>query len=393
MGWPPRLAIPGMGFFLAAMALAATALAQEDFDRRALERMEIPPLGLPPLALPAENPPTAAQIALGRKLFFDRRLSHNGTMSCGICHIPEQGFTNNELARPIGTEGRSIRRNAPGLFNVAYQESLFHDGRETGLETQVISPLLARIEMANPSIGYLIARIASLPDYEGRFEAAFGGGPTIGRLGAAIASYERSLLSANAPFDRWRYGGEMEALTPAARAGFALFTGKAGCAACHTIGDDHALFTDQLFHDTGLGYRSQRLRPADSSPVPVEIAPGVTVPVPRSVIESVGLPPESDLGRHEVTLDPADLWKFKTPSLRNVAVTAPYMHDGSLATLEEVVRFYDHGGVAHPGLDPLIRPLGLEDGEVAALVAFLESLAGDNLAELVADARSVAVGN
>ena len=389
----PRLAVPAIGCLLAAMALVATALAQEDFDRRALERMETPPLGLPPLSLPADSAPTAARIALGRKLFFDRRLSRNGTMSCGICHIPEQGFTNNELARPIGTEGRSIRRNAPSLFNVAYQESLFHDGRETRLETQVIGPLLARVEMANPSIGYLIARIESLPDYAGRFEAAFGGGPTIGRLGSAIASYERSLLSANAPFDRWRYGGEATAMKPAARAGFALFTGKAGCAACHMIGDDHALFTDQQFHDTGLGYRDQRLRPADRGPVPVEIAPGVAVPVPRSVIESVGLPPESDLGRHEVTLDPADLWKFKTPSLRNVAVTAPYMHDGSLTTLEQVVRFYDRGGIAHPGLDPLIRPLGLEDNEVAALVAFLESLTGDNLAALVADARSVAVGN
>ncbi|MDH3472303.1 MAG: c-type cytochrome [Rhodospirillales bacterium] len=389
----PRLAVPAIGCLLAAMALVATALAQEDFDRRALERMETPPLGLPPLSLPADSAPTAARIALGRKLFFDRRLWRNGTMSCGICHIPEQGFTNNELARPIGTEGRSIRRNAPSLFNVAYQESLFHDGRETRLETQVIGPLLARVEMANPSIGYLIARIESLPDYAGRFEAAFGGGPTIGRLGSAIASYERSLLSANAPFDRWRYGGEATAMKPAARAGFALFTGKAGCAACHMIGDDHALFTDQQFHDTGLGYRDQRLRPADRGPVPVEIAPGVAVPVPRSVIESVGLPPESDLGRHEVTLDPADLWKFKTPSLRNVAVTAPYMHDGSLTTLEQVVRFYDRGGIAHPGLDPLIRPLGLEDNEVAALVAFLESLTGDNLAALVADARSVAVGN
>lgn len=364
-----------------------------DFDQRAVSRLANPPLGLPPVPLPADNPPSAAKIALGRKLFFDRRLSHNGTMSCGICHVPEQGFTNNELARPIGTEGRSLRRNAPGLFNVAYARLLFHDGRETRLETQIISPLLARVEMDNPSIGYVIAKIESLPDYAGRFEAAFGGGPTIGRVGDAIASYERSLLSANSAFDRWFFARESKALSPRARAGFALFTGRAGCSACHLIGEKHALFTDDRFHDTGIGYYNSKVRPKAQAPVPVEIAPGVRVSVSRATLETIGLPPASDLGRHEVTLDPDDLWRFKTPSLRNVAVTAPYMHDGSLATLEEVVRFYNGGGHPHPGIDPALRPLGLSDREVGALVAFLKSLTGDNLAELITDARSAAVGN
>lgn len=381
--------------WLAAGLLAGrTAQAEgSDWDQRALARILAPPLGLPAVPLPGSEPPSAAQIALGRKLFFDRRLSHRGTMSCGICHIPEQGFTSNELARPIGTEGRSLRRNAPALYNVAYAERLFHDGRDTSLETQVIGPLLARVEMANPSIGHLLARIERLPDYAGRFEAAFGGGPTIGRLGAALAAYQRSLLSANSPFDRWRFGGETAALSVQARTGFALFTGRAGCVACHTVGRDHALFTDQSFHDTGLGYFNAKVRPSVRAPVPVEIAPGVTVAVSRETLESVGLPPESDLGRHEVTLDPADLWRFKTPSLRNVALSAPYMHDGSLATLEAVVRFYDKGGHAHAGLAPLLQSLGLNDSEVTALVAFLESLTGDNVADLTADARSVAVGN
>lgn len=364
-----------------------------EFDQRALSRLAAPPLGLPPVPIPADNPPGAAKIALGRKLFFDRRLSRNGTMSCGICHVPEQGFTNNELARPIGTEGRSLRRNAPGLFNVAYAERLFHDGRETRLETQVISPLLARVEMDNPSIGYVIARIESLPDYAGRFEAVFGGGPTIGRLGDAIASYERSLLSGNSPFDRWHFAGEEQALSRQARAGFDLFTGKAGCSACHRIDDEDALFTDHRFHDTGVGYHNSKVRPKAQAAVPVEIAPGFRVEVSRATLETIGLPPASDLGRHEVTLEPDDLWRFKTPGLRNVALTAPYMHDGSMATLEAVVRFYDRGAIAHAGLDPLIHPLGLSDLEVAALVAFLESLTGDNVPELIADARSVAVGN
>ena len=369
------------------------AVRAADFDQRALARLAAPPLGLPPVAISTDNPPSAAKIALGRKLFFDRRLSRNGTMSCGICHVPEQGFTNNELARPIGTEGRSLRRNAPGLFNVAYARRLFHDGRETRLETQIISPLLARVEMANPSIGYVIAKIGSLPDYAGRFEAAFGGGPTIGRLGDAIASYERSLLSANSAFDRWYFGHEEQALSGQARAGFELFTGRAGCSACHLIGDAHAIFTDHEFHDTGIGYYNSKVRPQTRAAVQVEIAPGVRVSVSRATLETIGLPPASDLGRHEVTLDPDDLWRFKTPSLRNIALTAPYMHDGSLATLEEVVRFYSHGGHPHPGIDPAVQPRGLSDREVSALVAFLESLTGDNLAELIADARSAAVGN
>jgi cytochrome c peroxidase len=260
--------------------IGPAALAGE-LDRQALARVERPPLGLPPVPLPADNPATEAKVALGRKLFFDRRLSRNGTMSCGMCHVPEQGFTNNELARPIGTEGRSLRRNAPALFNVAYSTRLFHDGRETRLETQVISPLLDRSEMANPSIGYLVARLEQLPDYAGRFEAAFGAGPSIDRVGQAIAGYERTLQSANSPFDRWRYGGDETALSTEAKAGFALFAGKGGCAACHLIGDEAALFTDNLFHDTGLGWYNATVRPSERAAVPVEIAPGVRVPLER----------------------------------------------------------------------------------------------------------------
>ena len=378
---------------LLGLALAPTPSPADDLNQRALARIAQPPLGLPPVPIPADNPPSAAKIALGRKLAFDRRLSHNGTMSCAMCHLPEQGFTNNELARPIGVEGRSLRRNAPTLLNVAYETSMFHDGRDPALETQVISPMTAHNEMANPSVGYLVAKVAGLPDYAGLFEAAFGTGPSIDRIGQAIASWERTLLAADSPFDRWRYGGEEDSLTAQQKQGFDLFTGKAGCAACHLIEDDHALFTDHGFHDTGLGYFNTEVAPGLSEPVPVEIAPGTAVPLSRAAIRSVGLPPESDLGRHEVTLDPADLWRFKTPSLRNVALTAPYMHDGSLRTLEEVVRFYDRGGYDHPGRDPLIQSLSLRDDEIAALVAFLESLTGANVAALVEDARSQAVGN
>lgn len=366
---------------------AATAGAAGERAAAAARRVATPPLGLPAVPVPPDNPVTAAKVELGRKLFFDRRLSHNGTMSCAMCHLPEQGFTNTELARPVGVEGRSVRRNSPTLLNVAYVPALFHDGRESSLETQVVGPLVERSEMGNPSIGHVIARIRALPDYRGLFERAFGAGPSVDRLGQAIASYERTLLSAASPFDRWYYGGETGALSAAAVEGFALFTGKAGCAACHTVGPRHALFTDHLFHDTGLGWYKTTLRAQAQAPVTVELAPGVTVAVARSLVDSVGEPEPADLGRHEVTLDPADVWKFRTPTLRNVGLTAPYMHDGSLRTLADVVRFYDRGGHQHPGIDTRIRPLGLSEPEIAALVAFLESLTGDNTDTLAAEAR------
>jgi cytochrome c peroxidase len=386
------LRVATMLLLAAASFAGREAREAENVDRAALGRIHAPALGLPPVPVPAENPPTAEKIALGRKLFFDRRLSFNNTMSCGMCHIPEQGFTNNELRTPLGVEGKSLRRNAPTILNAAYAAVIFHDGRETALETQTISPILAANEMANPSIGWLLSKIESLPDYRGLFERAFGGGPTIDRIGMAIASWERTLIAGGSRFDRWKYGGEQDALTPLEQKGFELFTGRAGCDRCHTVGKESALFTDQRFHDTGIGYAGERA--ADGgSPVHVEIAPDVRVPLAREVLMSVGEPAAPDLGRFEVTLDPDDKWRFRTPSLRNVALTAPYMHDGSLATLEDVVRFYVRGGVPHPGLDPMIEPLSLSDDSVRAMVAFLSSLTSPSVASLEVDARSVEVGN
>lgn len=372
--------------------LTAVALHEAAWDEKALARYESPPFGLPPVPTPKDNPPTPEKIALGRKLFFDRRLSFNNTMSCGMCHVPEQGFTNNELATPVGVEGRSLRRNAPTIVNAAYSEHIFHDGRDTSLETQVINPLLARDEMANPSMGWLIGKVEGLPDYDGMFESAFGGGPTTDRIGKAIASWERTILAANSPFDRWYYGGEKDALSPEAKRGFELFRGEARCISCHQIGTGHALFTDNSFHDTGIGYANAESG-RNESPVPVEVAPGQVIPFSRKLIRSISEPRPPDLGRFEVTTDPRDKWRFKTPGLRNVSLTAPYMHDGSLRTLEDVVRFYARGGIPHEGLDPLIQPLELTNEEVAALVAFLESLTSPGIDELQADARSVAVGD
>ena len=314
-------------------------------------------------------------------------------MSCAMCHIPEQGFTNNELSTPIGVKGRSLRRNAPTILNAAYAVHVFLDGRETSLEAQAVAPLLAHDEMANPSVGWLVAKVAGLPDYGGLFEQAFGGGPSIERIGKAIATWERTLLAGDAPFDRWRYGGDVDALTAKQQRGFDLFVGKARCVKCHLVGTEHALFTDQAFHDTGIGYLHDKIASQENTPVLVEIAPQVVVSVEREVVQEVGQPRPTDQGRFEVTQDPTDLWRFKTSNLRNVALTAPYTHDGRLPTLEAVVRFYNRGGIRHPGLDPLIKPLGLSDSEVASVVAFLRSLTSSNLVTLRADARSVAVGN
>lgn len=350
-----------------------------------------PPLGLPPVPVPEDNPLTAEGVSLGRMLFFDRRLSLNDTVSCAMCHIPEQGFSNTEIATAVGIEGRSVRRNAPTLYNVAYATSLFHDGRETNLETQIWSPILAPNEMAAPSVGWLVNKVRNLPEYQGRFEQAFGRPASMELIGKAIASYERTLVSGRSPFDRWYFGQEKGVLSPEAQRGFALFTGKAKCAACHAVADRHALFTDNKMHGTGLGWhRAMHTAPERQR---VQVAPGVAIDVDRSVIDAVSEVPATDLGRYEVTQDPADRWAYKTPNLRNVALTAPYMHDGSLDSLEAVVDFYDRGGYPGPFTDALIGPLHLTADQKGALVAFLNSLTGDNVAELVADAFAAPIGD
>jgi cytochrome c peroxidase len=364
-----------------------------DRERRALARIERPPLGLPPVPVDPDDPPTAAKIVLGRKLFLDRRLSVNGTLSCAMCHVPEQGFAVNETRTAVGFEGKSLRRNSPTLLNVAHAAPFFHDGREPNLTLQPIDVLTNPDEMAMPSLGAVVARVAGLAPYDELFERAFGGPPTVWGVGRALAAYLQTLVSGNSPFDRWHFGGDSGAMSEPAIRGFELFTGGAGCVRCHTVAGDHALLRDGAFHDTGLGRSTSMTRSRSRSPVEVELAPGLFVPVERSVLRSVGEVPPNDLGRYELSGDPADRWRFKTPSLRNVALTAPYMHDGSLSTLREVVEFYRGGGHPHPDIDPMIRPLELDEGQIDDLVAFLESLTGDNIEELIRDARSEPVGN
>jgi cytochrome c peroxidase len=257
----------------------------------------------------------------------------------------------------VGNHGKILRRNSPSLFNVALAAPFFHDGRQSELDLQPLEVLLDPDEMAFPSLAAVVTRVKSLPEYGTLFEQAFEGLPSAERIGQALGSYLRTLLSADSPFDRWYFGGEPDALTPASKRGFFLFFGDAGCAECHQVTQEAALFTDHAFHNTGVARAG------------------------------------SDLGRYEVTHDSTHRWQFKTPILRNVSSTAPYMHDGSLATLREVVEFYNQGGFPHEGIDPRIQPLGLSKQEKDDLVEFLESLTGDNIDELVRDAQSHAVGD
>ena len=343
-----------------------------------------PALGLPPLPGGAA---TQAQVELGRKLFMDRRLSSNNTLSCAMCHVPEQGFAAIELATSVGLEGRTLRRNAPTLLNVAYVGKLFHDGRSPTLESQAWAPLLNPIEMGNPGSPDLLARIEQMRDYAGLFEAAFdGAGPDRANLAAALAAYQRTLVSGNSRFDRWRYGNEKAVLNAAEQAGFAVFAGKGRCIACHAVGERHALFSDGHFHNTGLGWARGQADPARR--YKVQLAPGVFTELSEQSLASVSESPQGYMGRFEVTKHPADRWAYRTPSLRNVAITGPYMHDGSLATLEAVVDYYQQGGIDNPGKDPLVAPLALSADDKRNLVAFLRTLTGDNTAELARQARA-----
>ena len=306
------------------------------------------PLGLPPVLIPADNPPTAETISLGRRLYYDPMLSVDDTVACASCHHPDFGFTD---GKPVseGVNGQKGGRNAPTVFNVAYFATQFWDGRAPNLEKQAEGPVQNPIEMAHTLEG-VEQKLTADPTYQAEFEEAFGPGPiTYEKVEKAIASFERTVISGNSPFDRYFYGGDETTLSEAAKRGLEIFRNpqKGNCTACHPIG----LFTDNQFHNIGVGVDDQG-----------EL---------------------TDVGRYEVSKNEADRGAFKTPSLRNIALTAPYMHDGSLKTLKEVVDFYIGGGNSNPHLDPQLKVLTptTETGEVnwsgADLEAFLEALTGE----------------
>ena len=371
---------------------SVSLLARKGIATDLMRLVNKPPLGLPKVPVPEDNPVSKEKILLGKKLFYDRRLSLNSTISCAMCHIPEQGFTSNELKKPVGFEGRSVRRNAPTIYNTAYSKRLFHDARETSLENQIWQPLTARNEMAMPSIGMVVEKIRGLSDYSGLFERALGGKKAdVVTIGQAISSYERTLISGGSPFDQWYFAKEENTISESAKRGFDLFKGKAQCVVCHTIKEDHALFTDNKLHNTGIGWElSMRKKPEEEE---VQVSPGNYISLKQSAIDAVGHEPLGDLGFYEITQKPEDRWRYKTPMLRNLTLTAPYMHDGSLSSLNDVVEFYNHGGFKNETQSPLIKPLKLSKSEVNDLVEFLKSLTGDNVEEIVLDAFSTPVGD
>ncbi len=276
---------------------------------------------------------TVGRIDLGKKLFHDKRLSAHGSRSCGTCHDPAQGFTENGKAVPDGLSVRTAGRNAPTVLDVVMRKSFFWDGRAATLEEQMVEPFTNKNEMANASMEALAARVREMPDYDRFFSYAFGEPARPENIASAIAAYQNTLVTGPNRFDLWRSNDRKGKLSESEMAGYKLFAGKAGCSACHTIGPGNATFTDEKFHDTGYW---------------------------KSKPEAYG---DVDKGREGVTGARKDRYAFRTPSLRNVALTAPYMHDGGLKTLRDTVEFFNRSG-----------ELELEDAEIDQLVDFLKAL-------------------
>ena len=320
-----------------------------------------------------------ARVALGQKLFFEPRLSGNGTVACAPCHDPDRAFTD---GRPVsvGINGRVGQRNAPTVLNALYNKHQFWDGRVTTLEQQAALPITNPFEMGSASIGDAVSRIASDKDYQTQFVQAFGRGVNEQDMLSAIAGYERTLASFDSPFDHF-IAGKANAISDSAKRGWELFNAKARCHLCHALMDnqrDATLFMDNDFHNIGIGILRHRVGPL-AQQAERELAQGHLGAIDTAAITSE----MSVLGRFLVTRDQSDIASFKTPGLRNVLVTGPYFHDGSMQTLWDIVDHYNKGdGVTDPWLDEDIQPLALTEPEIDDLVAFLASLTNPQYKEL-----------
>jgi cytochrome c peroxidase len=297
-------------------------------------------------------------------LFFEPRLSGDAAIACVSCHDPKKGWGDGK-ALSTGYPGSQYFRNSQTILNAAYHRRNYWDGRMEGADLPtLVRDHLTEAHFMQVDGRLFIERLKQVPEYDATFRKAMGGEPTFGRTLNALAAFVRTVTSRNATLDR-HLKGDAAALSPAAREGLAVFEGKGGCAQCH----DGALLADQKFHALGV---------PENPAVFAEPLRHVTF---RRFMKTLGVDNymnlREDVGLYGVTKVGADRGRFRTPSLREVALTAPYMHNGALATLEEVVEFYNRGGGAHPNKSPLLRPLGLADGEKRALVEFLRSLSGD----------------
>jgi cytochrome c peroxidase len=331
------------------------------------EKVTLPkgiPIDLWEILVPPENPVTQERVALGRRLYFDVRLSKDATVSCATCHDPAKGFSDGHKVSD-GVGGKKGTRNAPTILNAVFNEFQFWDGRSASLEEQAKGPLINPVEMAMESHDAVVAVVRADPFYSAEFLRIFGQQPTIDDIVAAIAAFERTAVTGNSAFDRF-IAGEHAALSETAQRGWALWNGKARCNTCHPFGAATPNFSDNKFHNIGVAARNRDFatlahRAASvSDPATLAFHPDFT-----------------ELGRFVVTRQPKDIGAFKTSGLRDIALSKPYMHDGSEATLLDVVNFYDKGGEPNPYLDGGIVPLKLTDQEKADLVAFMEALNGE----------------
>lgn len=324
--------------------------------------------------VPADNAATDARVALGRKLYFDPRLSRDGSVACATCHDVSRGFTDRRSTSE-GIGDKLGQRNAPTTLNAAFFETQFLDGRAASLEEQAKLPIVNPIEMGQPDGSAAAKAIASDADYQRAFQAAYGRGVNYDDIGRALAAFERTLVFLDAPFDRFLMG-DSRAISDDAKAGWALFNGKARCVSCHQFSSSMPIFTDNRFHNIGVAARHHDFEALATRGLDVLAKDGSQVSMDRLALET----DLSELGRFVVTKNRADIGAFKTEQLRNIGVTAPYMHDGSMATLWDVVDHYNKGGEANPYLDGGIEPLALTEPEIAQVVAFLFSLTDQRLA-------------
>src|SRR5882757_7171023 len=329
------------------------------------------PLAATREAVPPGNPQTPEKIALGQKLFFDARLSADGTVACSTCHDPARAFTD---GRPvsIGIKGHVGQRNAPTILNALYNKTQFWDGRVNTLEEQATLPIVNAVEMGHPNLDAAVAQIASIGEYQQAFQRVFGRPPNSPDLLRAIASYERTQVSFDSPFDHF-IAGDKNAIDDSAKRGWELFNTQARCNKCHALTDtqrDVTVFTDNDFHNIGIGIIRHNVvalaRQAEQL-----IKSGDTVAIDRAAIQT----DMSALGRFLITKKEKDIASFKTPDIRNVLVTGPYFHDGSQETLWDVIDHYNKGdGLQNPYLDEDIQPLALTENEIDDLVNFMASL-------------------
>jgi cytochrome c peroxidase len=328
--------------------------------------------------IPADNPQTPEKIALGRQLFFDRRLSVDATVSCSTCHDPAFAFTDRRPTS-VGVHGRVGQRNAPTVLNALYNKTQFWDGRVNTLEEQATLPIVNHVEMGQPNLEAAVAQIAAVNEYQQAFRAVFGRSVNGADLLRAIASYERTQVSFDSPFDHF-IAGEKNAIDDSARRGWELFNNQARCNKCHALTDtqrDTTFFTDNDFHNIGvLVVKHNVVTLARQAEQLVNSAD-------KEAIDHAAIQTDmSALGRFLITKQEKDIASFKTPNIRNVLVTAPYFHDGSSETLWDVIDHYNKGaGLQNPYLDEDIQPLALTERDIDDLVAFMASLTSANYKE------------